>query len=159
MDISNLPPTTPHLNVFGLQIKATPATGRGVYASRHIPKGTLIEVSPVLLFSQQEYEAYGKHTILDSYVFHWRRMNAWALALGLGSLFNHSQTPNITFSLDYGTMSIRYTTSRALAPGDELCICYGREEDMWWNSSERPVVSQSSTPPSDPFEGLDLDTE
>ncbi len=43
--------------------------------------------------------------------------------------------PNISFTLDYDAMSIRYTTSQPLEPGDELFICYGREEDMWWNSS------------------------
>src|SRR5258708_18660925 len=49
--------------------------------------GTLIEISPVLLFSPEEYQVHGKHTKLDTYTFLWRWKNgekAWALALGLG---------------------------------------------------------------------------
>ncbi len=50
--------------------------------------GTLIEISPVLLFSPEEYQVHGKHTKLDTYTFLWRWENgekAWALALGLGT--------------------------------------------------------------------------
>lgn len=55
-------------------------------ASRPIPAQTLIEVSPVLLFSADEYEAHGKYTALDHYTFKWRD-GRMALALGLGWYF------------------------------------------------------------------------
>ena len=41
--------------------------------------------------------------------------------------------PNVSYTLNYDSMSIWYTTSQRIAAGDELVICYGREEDMWWN--------------------------
>src|SRR5258707_13191183 len=47
------PPVTPHLNVFGLEIKTTPSTGRGVYASRHIPRGNSDRnITSPLIFSR-----------------------------------------------------------------------------------------------------------
>lgn len=53
-------------------------------ATRALPAHTLIELSPVLLFSRDEYAAYGQYTLLDHYAFRWRD-GRMALALGLGA--------------------------------------------------------------------------
>lgn len=45
---------------------------------------TLLEISPALLFSAEEYEVHGRHTVLDHYTFKWRD-GRMALALGLGT--------------------------------------------------------------------------
>jgi tRNA-specific adenosine deaminase 3 len=58
--------------------------GKELLASRAIPAHTVIEIDPVLLFTRDEYEAHGKHTILDQYTFKWRG-GQMALALGLGT--------------------------------------------------------------------------
>ena len=52
-------------------------------ACRQIPAQTLVDISPVLLFNATEYEAHGRHTVLDHYTFVWRD-GRMALALGLG---------------------------------------------------------------------------
>ena len=57
-------------------------------ASRNIPGQTVIDVSPILYFSKDEYEAHGKHTILDHYTFKCRD-GRMALALGLGTTSSH----------------------------------------------------------------------
>jgi tRNA-specific adenosine deaminase 3 len=49
-----------------------------------MPAYTLLEISPALLFSAEEYEAHGRHTVLDHYTFKWRD-GRMALALGLGA--------------------------------------------------------------------------
>ena len=59
-------------------------TSIGHKASRDLPRNELVEISPVLLFSAEEYEAHGKHTVLDHYTFKWRD-GRMALALGLGT--------------------------------------------------------------------------
>lgn len=41
-------------------------------------------------------------------------------------------------------MSIRYTTTRKILSGEQLYICYGREEDMWWNGDKQIVREASS---------------
>lgn len=86
---NSYPVKTPHLNVHGLIIRSSASDGRGVYASKPIPRGTLIEISPVLLFNKEEYTSHGRHTLLDSYTFVWKDrlkggQKSWALALGLG---------------------------------------------------------------------------
>jgi tRNA-specific adenosine deaminase 3 len=89
-----------------------------------------------LLFSTEEYEAHGRHTLLDHYTFKWRD-GRMALALGLGSLFNHSDSPNVSYSIDTATESIRYTTARGVDPDEELCIYYG--SNLWFKPLEIPI--------------------
>ncbi|KAN0060375.1 tRNA-specific adenosine deaminase subunit tad3 [Thecaphora frezii] len=133
-------PATPHLNPHRLTIRdAGLGSGRGVYASEPLASGTLLEVSPVLLFPPGEYERYGKFTQLDGYTFVWKRTpvgSVMALALGLGSLFNHSTTPNVNYHLDHATQSIRYTLLKSVQEGEELCISYGVGR-MWWEEKEQ----------------------
>ena len=60
-----------------------------------------------------------------------------------GSLFNHSDKPNTSYSIDTSTDSIRYTTVRHVGPGEELCIFYGHH--LWFTpaeSSSIPTVNQ-----------------
>lgn len=139
------PTSTPHLNSFGLVIRndlSSAAAGRGVYATRSLPGGTVVEVSPVLLFPPGEYEKHGKYTQLDGYTFVWKRTAGqkavMALALGLGSLFNHSKQPNLSYTLDHAAHCIHYRTVRDVRPDEELTISYGAGR-MWWE----PAPSQS----------------
>lgn len=82
------PPSTPHQNPHGLLILSDQSRGRGVYASRPLRAGTLVEISPVLLFGKAEWESHGSETVLQSYTFKWGRMGEMALALGLGESFH-----------------------------------------------------------------------
>lgn len=84
----SMKPCTPHINVPGLLVCETPGAGRGIFASQPIPGNTVIEISPVLLFSPEEYSAHGQYTVLDSYTFIWEKRSTgstMALALGLGT--------------------------------------------------------------------------
>lgn len=138
-------------------------------ASHAIPAWTTIEISPVLLLSSEEYELHGRHTVLDHYTFKWRD-GRMALALGLGasqhslcqencsltleagSLFNHSQSPNISFTLDPTTDSIKYTTSRQIESDEELCIFYGHT--LWFDTVDAGPSSMPTPEPDDGWGGL-----
>ncbi|KAI9465019.1 hypothetical protein BJY52DRAFT_1209858 [Lactarius psammicola] len=139
-----------HLNNTGCRIKYSEGKGRGVYASRAIPAYTLLEISPALLFSSEEYEAHGRHTVLDRHSFRWKD-GRMALALGLGSLFNRSDTPNVLYSIDTATESIRFTTARAVEPDEELCVHYSHDPN---HSSEEPGPDGSAELADDGCGGL-----
>ncbi|KAF8208840.1 hypothetical protein K438DRAFT_1573795 [Mycena galopus ATCC 62051] len=126
-------------------VKTSEGKGRGIFAAHAIARQTTVESSPVLLLGKEEYEQHGRFTILDHYAFKWKN-GSMALALGLGSLFNHSNTPNLSYSIDPLTDSIHYTTTRNIEPDEELCIYYG--SNLWFDSTE-PVV------PFDPLENDD----
>merc|ERR1712046_245568 len=46
------------------------------------------------------------------------------VALGIGSLFNHNEAPNLEVWLDEGELTIQFLTTRDVAEGEELCISY-----------------------------------
>lgn len=66
--------------------------------------------------------------MLDRHSFRWKD-GRMALALGLGSLFNRSDAPNVSYSIDTATESIRFTTVRAVEPDEELCVRYSQSEE------------------------------
>ena len=57
-----------------------------------------------------------------------------ALALGLGSIFNHSNRPNIGYRKDLEQETITYTALRDIGSGEELCISYGPK--LWFEDVE-----------------------
>ncbi|KAJ6584832.1 cytidine deaminase-like protein [Mycena capillaripes] len=122
--------TTSCLNNPLCVVKNSEGKGRGVFAVRAIPSQTIVESSPVLLLGKEEYETHGRFTILDHYAFKWKN-GSMALALGLGSLFNHSTSPNLSYTIDSSNDLIHYTTTRNIEPDEELCIYYG--SSLWFD--------------------------
>ena len=82
----------------GLYLKESVGKGRGVFANEKIKSNTLISISPVLLFPEDlKYPNSIEKSILNSYTYTWDK-STQALALGLGSLYNHSKQNNIGWS-------------------------------------------------------------
>lgn len=104
--------------------------GRGVFAGRRFRAGEVVERCPVLRVSARD-RAVLERTGLRGYVYQ-RRRGAGALALGLGSLYNHSSAPNAACELDLDDESLVITALRTIAAGDEITISYGDESDLWF---------------------------
>ncbi len=113
------------LNKSFLFVKETPdQRGRGVYTSKAFKKGELIEVCPVLVFVPKEREL-ADQTLLYNYMFIWKDDDQHSgLALGFGSLYNHSHSPNIRYLADYENDTLEIHAYRDIAPGEELCFNY-----------------------------------
>lgn len=81
---------------------------------------------------------------------------SWTLS---GSLFNHSQTPNVTYTLDLSTDSIRYSTVKEIESGSELLIFYGH--NLWFDpvGAGAEAISASPTENEDPLPGIGLDED
>jgi hypothetical protein len=63
-------------------------------------------------------------------------MLSQALALGLGSMFNHSQIhQNVVWTRNPDAQCITYTALGDIAPGEELCISYGSGR-LWFEDAE-----------------------
>ncbi|KAJ7134532.1 cytidine deaminase-like protein [Mycena epipterygia] len=82
----------------------------------------------------------------------WRWLLAWVLfpqfsraCLNIfdfqGSLFNHSNSPNISYKIDPSTDSIHYTTTRNIEPDEELCIYYGH--NLWFQVVAPDTIDSS----------------
>lgn len=75
------------------------------------------------------------------------------MALGVGSLFNHSQQPNLNYTIDHDQLVIEYRAARVIAPQEELTITYGSSSKLWF--VDKSVASTDSSRPSMLHEHLD----
>lgn len=113
--------------------------GRGVFAARRFGAGEVVEECPVVLF-KKPFEVL--HRELKTVVFHWEvpegAAATQALALGYGSLYNHSNPSNLRYETDREGLVLRLVAVREIEPGEELTINYNADggahvsDEDWW---------------------------
>jgi SET domain-containing protein len=82
-----------------------------------------------------------RFTILEHYLFNDSGGNK-LLALGYGSLFNHSRSPNVDYRIGEG--SIAYSSGhKQILQGEELCISYGA--NLWFDDADGADDSSDSS--------------
>ena len=101
-----------------LEVRRIPGKGRGVFARKAILKGTIFETVPLLVVKQDDIIA---STLMD-YVYAWTGSTV-ALALGYGSLYNHSFKPNARYD-DLSQQRKEFTAIRDIEAGEEITINY-----------------------------------
>lgn len=111
--------------------------GRGVFTTEAIPAGTLLEVCPVIVMPPSDLKLVHQ-TFLHDYYFLWgEEQDHCALALGYGSLYNHSEAPSVECVPDYDSETMDYVAMRDIAAGEELTINYGGDEpeltEIWFD--------------------------
>ena len=111
----------------GLYILETEEKGRAVYTSIDINKGDVIESAPVIICDSVDTKLIHK-TRLHDYYFTWGEKES-AIALGFGSLYNHSENPNTEFILDYDNLSIDFEALRDIKAGEEITINYHSDDE------------------------------
>lgn len=112
-----------------VSVKKVKGMGRGLFATKDLRKGELVETSPVVILDKQSSRRiYG--TNLASYVFAWGRDKV-AIALGMGSLFNHSAEPNVDWGPKLKKNIITFKANRAIKKGEQLFIDYGYDPKEW----------------------------
>ncbi|WP_144445655.1 SET domain-containing protein-lysine N-methyltransferase [Inquilinus limosus] len=109
----------------GVAVRKVAAAGRGVFATRRFARGEVICRNPVLLLDQEDWRRC-EATILDDYVYAWpEEGRPRAVSLGVGSLFNASDSPNIDVEIDVAAKTLTFRAIRPVEPGQELVLDYG----------------------------------
>lgn len=117
-----------------LFIAPTEKMGRGVFTSSAIEKGTVVEISPVIVMTAEERKLLDK-TLLHDYIFEWGgNKKQCCMALGYVPVYNHSYKSNCEYEMDFDNESISIKTVRYIKEGEELFINYNGD----WNDS-KPV--------------------
>jgi SET domain-containing protein len=111
----------------GLYVASSPVDGRGVFTSRPLAPGDVVETCPVIIIPAEQCEAF-EGTNLAGYWFEWEG-GAGAIALGYGSLYNHSWRPNARYEHDYDTGTVIYVAIRHIGTAEEVTINYSGEPD------------------------------
>ncbi len=123
-------------------VRSIRGKGRGVFARRPIEEGEIIERVPLIVLPAEQVGDDPVRDDLAGYIFKWGRGTV-ALALGYGSLYNHSYEPNARYK-DVRARAKLFVALRAIAAGEEITVNYnGDPEDrspVWFEvieSSER----------------------
>ena len=111
-----------------IEVRKVPGKGRGVFARAVIRKGTVIERVPVIVVQVSELCGQEARPVLADYAFTWSKDRV-ALALGYGSLYNHSYHPNARYYPD-GSRAQIFAALRKIAPGEEITVNYNGDADL-----------------------------
>ena len=105
-------------------IRESPGRGRGVFAARGFAPGETIEVCPVIALSETDARTLDGTGLYD-YYFGWGdEGKAAAIALGYGSLYNHSNEPNAMHRKCAAANTLSIVATKPIMAGDEICISY-----------------------------------
>jgi len=112
-----------------VEIRHAKGMGLGVFAIKNIKEGELIERCPVIRIPKDQFDII-KCSMLNDYMYvaESNGVEAGKLCLGYGSLYNHSDNPNI----EWRGVNARYMdfhTVRNIKKGEQLFIHYG--DDYW----------------------------
>ncbi len=110
--------------------------GRGNFSTCQYEAGDLIEVCPVILLSKDERSKIDGTKLFD-YYFSWGdKDDKAAIALGLGSLYNHSYTPNAKYIKKYNKNEIHIVALKTIKVGEEILVNYNGDpksiEPLWF---------------------------
>lgn len=111
-------------------------SGRGVFCYIDIPKGSLIELCPVIPVPAKDMKAL-KSTSLYDYYFEWGEdADQGAIALGFGSIYNHATHPSAKYLVDYDSNELKVIAIRDIPAGEEITFNYqglpGTEGKVWF---------------------------
>ena len=113
----------------------TAGKGRGVFAQKEFAAGETIERSPVLVVPDREWTMI-EPTVLYGYTFSWgENLEHAALAMGLGSFYNHSWSANAEYLRRPEDEIIEFVALRAISAGEEITVNYngqGDESPLWF---------------------------
>ncbi len=114
--------------------------GRGVFTGEAIPKGSIIEICPVLVLSSDDLLRI-KETMLYDYYFEWgEERSGAALALGFGSIYNHSIAPNAKYMVDFEAQNLEIHCIQDIEAGEEIKFNYNgspESKELVWFEKEK----------------------
>lgn len=112
-----------------IEIKDTEAFGRGVFAISAFAPQEVIELCPTIL---KPAKTWGKAT--QDYVFEYKEQ--MLLALGFGSLYNHSDFANADAIISDSGNVLKIIAIRHIDPGEQIFVNYGIE---FWNKRKSAI--------------------
>lgn len=120
----------------------SPIHGRGVFAKKPLKIGAIIEECPIIKMKLQEMTVR-KQMLLNYYAFMIDEQNEYTgIALGYGSLYNHSDNSNATYYFNKEKELMIFEAKQPIAINQEITINYlgsnpdGKTIENWINKPE-----------------------
>ena len=117
--------------------------GRGVFTAENISKDSIIEICPIIRIPAKEVDVIHK-TELHDYYFVWGEDDdEGAVALGYGSLYNHSYRPNAEYIYDLNEKVIEIVAIKDIAAGKEITCNYHGDpnckDELWFDKKGKRI--------------------
>lgn len=120
-----------------IEVKESPGKGLGVFATEKIYTREIIEECHLLTLPITKGEST---SLLIDYRFNYPQGDDWneqVVALGYGSIYNHSDKPNVTWETHPKYKAFQFIATRDIEVGEELCTYYG--SDSYWNDGRSNI--------------------
>ncbi len=101
-----------------------PDAGRGVFAQVAIKKGELIEKCPVLEIPEHDMASLSESILVTYFYFFGKNKERMVVALGFGSLYNHTYTPNATYKGNEKEQTIDFIALKDIKKDEEITVNY-----------------------------------
>jgi len=116
--------------------------GRGVYALCNIKKGEIIEKCPIIEVPRHDM-ANLKESILVTYFFFFgKKKERLLIALGFGSIYNHSHNPNAIYKIKLKENTINFIALSDIKKDEEITFNYSygnpKNKGSLWFEVGRP---------------------
>ena len=117
-------------SMFPVMIGNSPVHGQGVFATRAIAKGEIVERCPYIVIDDEDLAEANR---LQDYLFTSPdQPGDYLCVLGYGMMYNHSDMPNAEWEIDEDNIHfVRFTALKPIAKGKEIFQNYGSE---YWKS-------------------------
>jgi SET domain-containing protein len=112
-----------------LYIGASTIHGRGVFSSKALAAGELVEQAPLILINNTEDELLKQTQLYHYYFVVANTETPVAIGLGFSSMYNHANPANATYAINLRTQLITVKTVRAIAADEEITINYNGKAD------------------------------
>lgn len=112
---------TPGIRPGDLYMASSVRHGRGIFAARDFAPGTIVEICPVIVIPVAQRTAVDT-TVLFDHCYDWD--GGAGLALGFGSLYNHSYEPNAYYRKHIDRSLVIVTALKAITEDEEITINY-----------------------------------
>jgi len=140
-----LKPRREIFNINRVAYSKRPGGDYTVMARKKFAKGEIIEICPII-FVGMEAKAIDK---LKDYIFEIEKTGTkggmWGVVLGYGSLYKHSDTPNVEFAYNRSNKQMYFIAARTIQAHEELSINYGKD---YWEERRgfKTIAPENETP-------------
>ncbi len=110
--------------------------GRGVFAARDITKNEVVEICPILEVHIEDVFVLQESIMMTYYFSFDDAKDMVNIALGYGSIYNHSYNPNATYKKDSKEKVLEFKAIKAIKKDEEITVNYNHgdpnnKEPLW----------------------------
>jgi SET domain-containing protein len=104
--------------------------GRGVFAGCNIKKGEIIENCPIIEISKDNTSYLGESILVTYFFYFGKNKDRSGIALGFGSIYNHSYKPNAKFVIRPQKELIEFIALNDIKKDTEITFNYKGNENL-----------------------------